>query len=122
MVISFVLNYVSIFAYFIVFLRNVDGFRNAVGHTRFIRIPFYVLFYVENFVMLLVWFFMTEDQGVWWHTWGFMVAIMACPLHIVFMMLYYVFHPNTDTGVREIKFRVPCGWEQWRRALLDPDR
>jgi hypothetical protein len=112
---SLIPTYVSVFAY-------LNYFKPKGGHTRFQRIAFYVLFYLENFAMLFVWFFVTEYQGVWWHTKGLVAAIIAFPLHLLLMLFYYgCCHPNKGSKQGEIKNCV-CGWTEWRKALIYADR
>ncbi|XP_059151770.1 XK-related protein 6-like [Physella acuta] len=74
------------------------------GQTRFRVILFYFSVYVENFLMLALWFKFTKDVGGWLHQWGLIVVLILFVFHVVFQLLYYwFFHPT-----KNIKMCLPC--------------
>ncbi|CAG5132082.1 unnamed protein product [Candidula unifasciata] len=74
------------------------------GQTRFRFMLFYIILYIENFMMLGLWFRYTQDLGAWFHLWGFIVILLLFVFHVVFQLLYYMFfHPT-----RNIKMCPPC--------------
>ncbi|XP_059151772.1 XK-related protein 6-like [Physella acuta] len=74
------------------------------GQTRFRVILFYFIVYVENFLMLALWFKFTKDVGGWLHQWGLIVVLILFVFHVVFQLLYYwFFHPT-----KNIKMCLPC--------------
>ena len=59
---------------------------------------FYVLFYIENWVMFGLWIAETKYVSEWFYPAS--IAAVACGMvfHIIFQILYYkVCHPNSDT-------------------------
>lgn len=74
------------------------------GHSRFRFLIYYVAFYVENVVMLALWFRFTPDKGEWFHEAGFAVVLALFVLHVIFQLAYYTWcHPTKD-----IKYCLPC--------------
>ena len=67
------------------------------GHTRFRYIVFYMVFYLENGVMLFMWYLFTPDIGSWFHVYGLIVILILFVLHVTFQLLYYYCcHPSGE--------------------------
>ncbi|XP_013382547.1 XK-related protein 6 [Lingula anatina] len=65
------------------------------GHTRFRYLFVYTLEYVENAVLILLWYFMTAQTGVWYHLPAPIFVLLLYPMALVFMTVYYLrLHPT----------------------------
>jgi len=79
--------YISIFC----FLNVIDG------QTRFRVIPYYIVFYTQNFMMLLSCTYFTNDKSAWFHFVAISIVALGCLLHIIFQLSYYLLcHPKKN--------------------------
>ena len=72
--------------------------------TRYKMMAYYILFYIENWIMFAFWIAETEYASYWFYPAS--IAAVACGMifHIIFQILYYkVCHPNSH----EIDVCVP---------------
>jgi hypothetical protein len=98
-------------------------------HARIWYLVFYILFYSENLLMMLLWFFL-KPKVKSWHPYALAAGLSALPVHVALMCVYYgVCHPMaTDCeegrgrGIREKKVRELLKRERWGRELWYVDR
>lgn len=65
-----------------------DYFYEHYFRVRYRSCLLYGLFYVENFTMLILWYVLTPERGVWYHHWGLVAGLLSLPLHALFQRLY----------------------------------
>lgn len=88
---NIILGYAMIFC----FLNARDG------HTRYRAIVYYILFYAENFGMMVMWLYSVDQKGDWLYFTAIGAVGGGCVLHITFQLIYYkTCHPKAS----EIKF------------------
>ncbi|XP_055340617.1 XK-related protein 6-like [Paramacrobiotus metropolitanus] len=96
------------------------------ARTRWKYVGYYTVYYVENVVMITLWF--THTENVHWFRVPAMVAvIVGFWVGIGFMLLYYqLFHPADGVLVRKWRMRyavageeVGTTWPKWFRAVVD---
>lgn len=76
------------------------------GHTRFRYILFYSFVYLENLVMMIVWFVMGFWMGGintrWFHEGAVVCIVLSFFVGVTFQMVYYKFyHPNNKAPYNE---------------------
>ncbi|KAK3089711.1 hypothetical protein FSP39_005814 [Pinctada imbricata] len=74
----------------------VFSFLNARdGRTRYRALVYYIVFYAENYVMLMMWVYWTPSKSEWYYFVAIAVVPAGTILHIVFQLFYYkVCHPK----------------------------
>jgi hypothetical protein len=123
---DFLLAYVSLFT----FIPRI-----GIAHVGFITMPharirylaFYILFYAENFAMLLLWWFLHgQSEGGSLNVRLLALGLCALPAHVAFMLMYYgVCHPVAKSGVRDglKEYRIHrCRRDKKAKELRDKGR
>ncbi|KAJ8305292.1 hypothetical protein KUTeg_015837 [Tegillarca granosa] len=74
------------------------------GHTRYRALLYYILFHVENLIMMLAWLYFTDDKSDWFYFATMLLVPLGLFFQIFFQLLFYnCFH----TKKNEIKC---CLW------------
>ncbi|KAK3585010.1 hypothetical protein CHS0354_024924 [Potamilus streckersoni] len=70
------------------------------GHTRFRALVYYAVIYIENFTMVMFWFYFTSEKSKWFYLPAFFAIIFGVVLQISFQLIYYRwFHPKGSGAI-----------------------
>ena len=71
------------------------------GNTRYRALVYYIVFYIENYIMFMMWVYWTSSKSEWYYFVTIVVVPAGTLLHIVFQLFYYkACHPKA----RNIKY------------------
>lgn len=72
-------------------------FNVTEGRTRSRYLMYYAIVYVENAMMILVWFFTVTEGAIWYKEYCAYLVLGGFWVGIMFMLIYYwFFHPNKE--------------------------
>ena len=58
---------------------------------------YYILFYIENWIMFALWITETKHTSKWFYPTSIVTVACGMIFHIIFQILYYKkFHPKSD--------------------------